>query len=592
LLPILSLLGCGQFMAQKPFHYIQDFQVVALDTTTLNDVEKFGLDQFQINLGNEGTPVFSLIMDAEYAIRGDYSYLSFQKKYNHRQYNVYKPVTHASYIAGSKLEQHFNIYHTQNFNRKSNFSIGFDKVNSPGYYLNQSTNNSHFYVNAYGRDLGKVGYNFELNIDYSNLLSSLNGGIVNDSDFVNDANDLRNRELFEVNLQNASQQLKKWQIDYSHAINLAKKLDTTNNYGHQLSLVHDMGYVLQDRDYYDSILNIDFYNFIYDDSTLTNDKVSYQQLSSSLGVKFEQQGVSRSKAFLGVRPSVNWYNQGAVDTSVVDFDALLDFNWTRKQVYAGAQVEYLINDAYTDNDFDFKSEIGYHWRGHHQFKIYSHIHRDRVALDLQNYEANNVRWNNDFQKQSLFQYGFGYSHIDKWTKELTFNYFDVKNPFYFGYDAKPSQVIGYGQVLQTKLKLEGKLGERWLTSFSGVYQNIGGYDVFMMPNFVGELSAAYNFKMFKKKLDLSIGLNFTYFSKYVSKDFDPISGQFFIATDQEVGGYPYADVVLKGRIQRATFFVMSSHPHQGLLGYNYFLMPHYPAMDRVIRIGVAWMFVN
>lgn len=585
-------MGVGQVVAQKPFDYILGSETVQLDTTSLLHVEEFGTSYFDVNLGNEGTPLYSLSMDANFAIKGDYSYLSYQRPTKHKRYNVHKPVTQARYVTGSKIEQHFNIYHTQNFTRNSNFSIGFDKVNSPGYYRNQATNNSHFYVNAYGKDIGKIGYNFELNIDYSNLLSALNGGIVNDSDFVNDVNDLRNRELLEVNLEHASQQLKKWNISFRHSAKLAGKIDTLNSHGFKLSLVHDVGFIKQDRDYYDSILNVNFYNFIYKDSTITNDRVAYQQFSSMLGVRLDLFSSSSSKLFVGARPSYNLYKQDAVDTAVLDFDAVLDFSWRKKGLTIDAGLTYLLNDAYAANDYDFSLQLGYKISKHQYVKGVALLHRDRVALDFQQYVGNNAKWSNTFEKQSLFQYGVTYGHKHKWAKEISFNYFDVKNPFYFGYDAKPSQVIGFGQVLQTKFSAEGMLGKRWWTSFKGVYQDFGGYDVFLMPSFVGTVEAAYNFKLFKRKLDLSIGFNLTYFSEYTAKDFDPISGQFYIATDQKVGGYPYANVVLKGRVQRATFFVMSTHPHQGLLGYNYFLVPNYPGLDRVIRVGVAWMFVN
>jgi hypothetical protein len=356
--------------------------------------------------------------------------------------------------------------------------------------------------------------------------------------------------------------------------------------------MHEIGYETQERDYYDSILNLDYYNYIFEDSVITNDRISLKQFSNLLGIRFETQNTSRTRTSIGVKPTYNWYKQGTVDTTVLDIDAVVDFNWTRKAWYGGANIDYLINDVYSDNDYNFQGEIGYHWTNYNKVNIYAHLHRDRVALDLQQYSGNNVKWSNDFQKQSIFHYGASYSHNNKWKKEIAFNYFDVKNPFYFDYDRKPSQVIGFGQVLQAKLTAEGMLGKRWWLSVNGLYQEFGGYNVFMMPSFAGELGLAYNFKMFKKKLDLSLGLNVSYFTKYKAKDFDPISGQFYISSEKEIGGYPFADVFIKGRVQRATFFVMSSHPHQGLLGYDYFLAPHYPGLDRVIRIGVAWMFVN
>ena len=590
--PILFILGFGHLVAQKPFHYTLEGKVVKLDTLSIFNVEEFGITRLQADLGNSGSASYPLVMDVDYFLKGDYSVLSFQKFNEHRKYSVFKPVTDASYITGSKLEQHFNIYHTQNFSNKSTFSIGFDKINAPGYYLNQATNNSHFYFNTYASRLGKMNYHFDLNIDYSNLLSSLNGGIVNDSDFVNDVNDIRNRQLLDVNLANASQQFKKWKLDYQHGIELWSDKDSLGINGRAISLEHGMSYIIQSRDFYDSILNTSFYNYIIKDTLVSNDVISNKQISTELGLKMAVFNAKKMYIYVGANPSYNLYEQDEVDTSVLDIEGVLSLGYETNKWNFNVVSKYLVNDVYENKDFSLKSNLGYQISPFSSVHFSSIIQRDRVALDLLQYSANNIIWTNTFEKQTLFNYTLDFQHHKAWSKEVKFNYFDIKNPIFFGYDTKPNQAIGFGQVLQLDAKIYGLLGKRWWVSANVIGQEFGGYNVFFMPRLVGKIKAAYNFKMFKKKLDLSLGLNLTYFSKYKSKDFDPVTGQFYIASEQEVGAYPYADVFIKGRVQRATFFVMSSHPHQGLLGYNYYSLPHYPGVDRVIRVGVSWMFLN
>jgi hypothetical protein len=589
---IVFFLGTFQILAQRPFYYVSNQDTVLLDTMTFRNVGVFGKPHTSFNLGNEGTPMHPLVMDQDFFMRGAYTYLAFQSLKENRRYSVFKPVTEASYITGSKLEQHFNIYHTQNFNPKSNFSIGFNKINSPGYYNNQATNNSHLSANAYGSGIGKRNYTFDFNIQYANLLSALNGGMVYDTAFIDDVNELRDRKLLEINLQNASQQLKYWKIDLTHSLDVFSKKDTTNERGQTLSVFQNMAVMSKQRDFYDSILNPIFYNQIFNDSNITNDVLTYYQYSTDLGVNYTLSQKYKASLASGIKPSLNIFNQASVDTTVFDLHGFLNFWYQYEKWNVALQSEYLINDAYVDNDFHLNANFSYLMNSKNKFSAQIQMKRERVALDIQNYESNNAKWSNTFEKQSQNFFEIQYEHQDKLKKYVSVNYLDLKNPIFFSYDARPDQVLGYGQVIQSKAGMSGDLSKRWYLQGDVVYQYFGGYNVFRMPNWFTQAKIEYQFKTFKKKLDLCLGMNIVFYSKYKSKEFDPVSGQFYINSDQELGNYPFADVYLKGRIQRATFFVMSTHPHEGLLGYNYFLLPNYTALDRVIRVGVSWMFLN
>ena len=168
----------------------------------------------------------------------------------------------------------------------------------------------------------------------------------------------------------------------------------------------------------------------------------------------------------------------------------------------------------------------------------------------------------------------------------------MHNPIYFGYDKTPYQAAGVAQLIRTSLTTSNKNNDRWDLSGEVHYQYQGGYNVFRLPDFMAKASAAVKFKVFKKKMSSAIGVDVTYFTKYETKHFDPVTGQFYIYSNGELGNYPYMNVFFKSRVQRATFFLMVSHVHQGLLGYNYFYLPSYPANDRFFRLGISWLFMN
>jgi hypothetical protein len=373
---------------------------------------------------------------------------------------------------------------------------------------------------------------------------------------------------------------------------LSGKLDSINGNIRTIRLENSLVYHLQSRNYYDSILNTSFYNYVLDDSLITNDDVKYDRFATDLGVSFTSKSIGFLKLFAGLNPSLNRYTQSQLDTAVFDLDAKVSGQWNYRNWDVEASAVYLLNDAYSNNDFNVDANLIYKLTEKSKVKFTAFLQRDRVALDYQTYRSNNVIWNNTFEKQTLYNYTLKYEHKSKWNKAIGINYFDFLNPIYFGYNARPDQALGFAQIIQLEAKAQGYLGKHWFVNASTTIQEKGGYDVFLVPNFIFNLGVDYGFKMFKNKLDLSLGMNLNYFSRYETKDFDPISGQFYIGSQQEVGAYPYADIFLKGRVQRATFFVMSTHPHQGLLGYDYFLLQHYPAQDRIIRVGVSWLFLN
>jgi hypothetical protein len=102
----------------------------------------------------------------------------------------------------------------------------------------------------------------------------------------------------------------------------------------------------------------------------------------------------------------------------------------------------------------------------------------------------------------------------------------------------------------------------------------------------------YGFKAFKQKMELTLGADVQYYSAFQAPKYDPVTNQFYISGTQELGNYPFVDVFLKARIQRVKIAFISSHVNQGLLGTNYFFLPHYPANDRMFKIALSWLFLN
>ncbi len=98
-----------------------------------------------------------------------------------------------------------------------------------------------------------------------------------------------------------------------------------------------------------------------------------------------------------------------------------------------------------------------------------------------------------------------------------------------------------------------------------------------------------------KVLHTEFGADARYFTSYEAPDYMPAIGQYVVQGNAEktkIGNYPiicaYANFNLKG----TRFYVMYSHVNKGMGNRMYFLTPHYPINESVLRIGLSWNFYN
>ena len=97
-------------------------------------------------------------------------------------------------------------------------------------------------------------------------------------------------------------------------------------------------------------------------------------------------------------------------------------------------------------------------------------------------------------------------------------------------------------------------------------------------------------------LRVHFGVDMRWFSKYYAPEYCPQAGRYGIqendALRAEVGNYPIVNVYANFRLKQCRFFVMMSHVNSGSGNKGYFLTPHYPLNERVLRFGLSWDFNN
>ena len=97
-------------------------------------------------------------------------------------------------------------------------------------------------------------------------------------------------------------------------------------------------------------------------------------------------------------------------------------------------------------------------------------------------------------------------------------------------------------------------------------------------------------------LDCDLGADVRYFTKYEAPDYVPAMAMYAVQENEEsrvtLGNYPIVNLYANFFLKHTRFFVMLSHLNSPGDGGNYFLTPHYPINERLLRFGVSWNFFN
>lgn len=133
---------------------------------------------------------------------------------------------------------------------------------------------------------------------------------------------------------------------------------------------------------------------------------------------------------------------------------------------------------------------------------------------------------------------------------------------------------------------------RWENVFT--FQRSSKDEILPVPKFNIYTNLYLRFKI-ARVLKCDFGADMRYFTKYYAPEYVPAIGQFAVQENSVVktktGSYPIINLYANFHLKNTRFFVMLSHVNYRD-GGNYFLTPHYPLNQRLIRFGLSWTFFN
>ena len=234
------------------------------------------------------------------------------------------------------------------------------------------------------------------------------------------------------------------------------------------------------------------------------------------------------------------------------------------------------------------------------------FHRENPSFYYRNYHSRHLWWENDLDK-TIHTRLMGTLRFGKTNTTLRVAVDEIKNYAYLsqsydvttdglrtGVTVTPLQSGSPINMLTAQLLQDFHLGilhwENVLT-----YQHSSKQEVIPVPDFNIYTNLYIKFRV-AKVLNIDLGADARYFTKYYAPDYSPYMGQYTVQGNGEnnvkVGNYPIVNVYANVFIKHTRFFVMMSHVNAGQGDKNYFLTPHYPLNGSIFRFGVSWNFFN
>jgi len=564
----------------------------------------FGQAQFPMNFAFERLHGFS------YKTLPYPSYLRTIE--NWKMYYPDKIYTHLEWNFISGGEHHFSIDHAQKITDDLNFGLSLETILAEGRYARQRVRDINLGV-TFGYLMPSLRYGFNLYYICNFLDLNENGGLVHDSLFEN--NTASNPRDIHVRFQHAGNSIFQNTFFFRHYLALSGT-DTAGMAKKGIGfLVHDIQLNTSKSLFADNQLDSNLYSVFYFNRDTTFDLTKNFLLRNSvMWTNYRPYDTMPDKAnflqiaagilydFITVKDTFGRDTCLIRDAFALRYENAKSFNNNQltpfgkvyiqlfNHLYIDASLFFTLN-GYNAGDLTLNGKVGLNVKNKKEQK-----HNFALNLGLYNYSpdyfftylfANNYRWENELKKQQTLLIGAEWTH-KQYT--LGLHYYSLHNYTLLDINGLPMQLGNFANIYQFSADIP--FHYKGFGFNTRVYLQYSGNKSIRIPTFVGRQSVYYGFFMFKKALYLQSGFDFLYNTAYYADAYNPALQQFYLQDTKEIGNYGYLDFYLRAKINRFVLSAKLTHFWAGLLGRNYYFVPHYPARDFGFAAGISWRFYD
>ena len=532
-------------------------------------------------------------------------------------YNTKTPYTELAYTGTllanrQKSEDNVKFLHTQNFTPSFNFSFLYQRNGGGGLLQNEKTD---FRTLAFtGNYLGK-NYVAHGGYLYSRLKREENGGVT-DLKMISDTTiDVRTVPVY-LNDANSVIRRNSFFITHSYGIPIrwTKQRDSLGNVIHD-SLKTSQGtvtyfghhgeYTVFSRGYTDNISDSVgrslYHNQFYLNPYSTYDSTRVMNLENRFFIKVQPWNADAVVSNLS----------GGVGHQLVNFygfkpDYFLSGNQNKKynNVYAYFGAGGKFRKYFAWNALGKIDMVGYYkgnWSLDAAMRFSSWVVKEGVHLTAKFHASSrrpNYFYNNLYSNHYIWNYDFantqttkieGLLQIPHWGLEASVGYSLLNKNIYLDSLCTPIQNGSAMSVLSGYISKNLAIGPLHLDN-RVLFQLSSKQEIIPLPKLALNLRYYLQFYAVKDILNVQIGADMTYNTKYYAQAFDPALGMFYNQEKYKVGNNPYVDVFINLQWKRACIFIKGENILMGWPNREYYSTYRYIRPQRALKIGIWWPF--
>ena len=541
------------------------------------------------------------------------------------QFNTKTPYTELEYtgnlFSSSDLAaDNFRVFTTQNILPSLNINLEMRRYGGAGNLQNDKTDNRSYVVA--GNYLGKR-YLAHGGFILNKSTKEENGG-VQDNMWVRDT--IVDVREIEVNLAAASNRYKKmtffydqsYRIPFEFLERLKHRKDTSWVPADTLNRDITTGFIGTSSEY-------STYSKKYVDNTSTSVASFYNNvfnINPNKSVDSLRTMRLENRIFLRLQPwkedAIVSKIEGGMGNRIQTFylqspDEVLykssNHRWNSFYAYAGAEGKlgkYFNWDATGLLNFAGKEAGDFYVKANAQVSMYpfrraknspltisAHFETSLQEPDfyLQHFYSNHFQWENSFGKTSSTRIWGG----------VDIPYLRLKGQVGYallaGYNYYDTQGIArqHGDamsVLSAQLSHHLALGPLHLEN-AALFQVSSAPEVLPLPTLALNMRYYLQLNIVDPKvLQLQIGLNTRYTTRWKAPSYNPVAGVFTLQDQEEYGNTPVTDVFVNAQWKKCCIFVKYENAGQGwpAQAHDYFTAHHYIQTAPVIKLGISWPF--
>ncbi|HSV87799.1 MAG TPA: putative porin [Bacteroidales bacterium] len=530
---------------------------------------------------------------------------------NLRFYRPRHVFTEMYYVTGANREQLFYAMHNQKFTENLYAGLKYQVVNSPGAYNHMASRHSNV---SFTIDFRLPNNRYQVLGSFISNRRQLqeSGGLENHLDFETD----RNRDI--VLLPNAYSRSREMILSVQQFYQTGfyvpgneganennRRFINLGRINHEFSLRRS-AFVFDDPSTPVELFPTPPANT---DATFDSSRVSILEnliswsnfpLRTGRGAFPFNFRVFLKHSLVNIRqPSLNVAGGGA-GQEAVEFQ----FEHDRfSQIVQGADIEtdqtrffsarafaHMTLGGYHDGDFALGGSVIF-GRPENRPRIFleAGIHQKQPPYLLSRFRSNYISWDNDFSKQFI---GHARARIQLGWMSAEANYYLLNNMVFIGSARLPVQNANTFSVFSAALGLNAGLGP-FRTRHQILYQHIGNENFEQFPELVSYHSAFFDFSLFRRAMNLNLGVDVYLNTAYHPMGFLPMLRQFYSQTTYRSNNSWIANGFATIKVQRTRFFIQVQNVGSMLPDAPVqYQIPFYPLPGMAIKFGISWMFFD